>query len=126
MYLDELFTFEVADVPMDEAQTVTLGQTSGDRSVYFPREVVLLCTESPSPVGLCTMSVGTNSPSYNNILPATLLTSLSALNKLLSPPVGPLVNGVGPGVDIKAKISIAASNGGVMRIVLVGLYGDYL
>lgn len=119
-----MVSFEIADVPMDEAQTVELGVTESDRK-FYPDRLLILCDEAPSLIGASSVSVGTNGSSYNNIA-QSLLSTLVAADKLLKVdvPAAPL-NATPGNTAIKAKITPVLASGGKMRLILVGFYGDY-
>jgi hypothetical protein len=118
-------SFEVDQIPMDEAQTIDLGTTESDR-VFYPEKLLVICEEAPSILGLMALSVGTNASSYNNVVAASLVAGLTVADKLLTlnPPAGPVL-GVPGGSALKAKVSVPATSGGVMRLILVGFYGNY-
>lgn len=108
---------------MDQTQTVSLGTTEGGRK-FYPLNLVVICTEAPASVGLCSLSCGTNGSSCNNIVPAILLTTLSDLRSVKAD-VGTSIAAVEGGTELKVKVPIAAPSGGTMRVALVGIYGDY-
>lgn len=65
-----------------------------------------------SVVGLslvATLSVGTNSPNYNNICAAAILTGLDSNNETIQLPLTGNLNSVAPGSQVYARVSIGST-----------------
>lgn len=123
-YADNHREFDLYHLPMDTTGSTSIVVTA-DAQNFYPEELLLVVTEEPGSIGLCTLSVGTNSPNYNNVLAATLITDLSVLGRTKAIKLN---NSAMPAVpqqtDIKVKVSIAASSGGELRLVLKGFNED--
>lgn len=117
---------EKQHVAIDATGSTSLGTVGRD---WYPREVILILTEAPSAIGLCTISIGTNSSSYNNILSSTLLLNLSAVNTALKINLlnsSTITSMVPANTEIFVKVSIAATLGGEVHVICDGFYADYV
>lgn len=125
-YLTNLVTFEAAHVPMDEVGSASMGTTETDK-LFYPTDLIVVCTEAPGTLGLCTISCGTNATSYNNIAGGSLLTGLTVADKAKRIGIfgaGDTMGAIAGNTNIKCRIGVAASNGGELHVILVGFYGD--
>lgn len=122
---DNVQSFEKQQVAIDSTGATSLGTPGRD---WFPREAIVILTEAPSTIGLCTLSIGTNSPNYNDVLPATLLTVLSVVGtaKRIAILGTSAVSKVPANTEIFAKVSIAASGGGEVHVICDGFFADYV
>lgn len=123
-YLNNVDEFEATNIAMDAVGNAIMGGTASDKT-FYPVEVLVVCEQAPSIIGLCTVSVGTNSPSYNNIMSGKLLTDLTTNKKIFrgDPLVpGASVSGVAASSTIYARVSVGATAGGVARVILLGFY----
>ncbi len=122
---DNVHNIEKQYVPIDATGSTSLGTPSRD---WFAREVILILTEAPSSIGFCTVSIGTNSPSYNNIMSSTLLVGLTTVG--MAKRVGILdssiVSKVLAETEVFVKVSIAASSGGEVHVICDGFFADYV
>ena len=71
-----------------------------------------------------TFSVGTNATSYNNIVPTSLLTGLTTVDKMTKIDINSATGVVAPNTTIYAKVSVSAS--ATTCLVDVHLFGYYL
>lgn len=118
-------SIEKQHVAIDATGNTSLGTPSRD---WYCREVILILTEAPSSIGLCTVSIGTNSPSYNNIMGATLLVGLSTVDtaKRVGILDSSIVAKVPANTEVFVKVSIAASSGGEIHVICDGFFADYV
>lgn len=114
---------------MHEADTYLLNTTQSDLGKFFLTDLYAICTDIDDVIlGTVVMSVGTNSPNYNNIIPAMLLTGINDADlvarlgpaSVLSP-----IKGVAESTDIKLKVSVPLTLGeGSLRVIMAGFYAD--
>ncbi len=116
-------------ISMNEVDTYTLNTTQPDQGKFFLTDVYAICNDIDEVIlGAVVVSVGTNSPSYNNIIPATVLLGLNDVDLIAR--VGPStsitpIKGVPESTDIKLKVSTPLTLGeGSMRVIMAGFYAD--
>lgn len=121
---NNVHSLEKQHIPIDSTGNTSLETVIRD---WYPREVLIILTEAPSSIGFCTISIGTNSPSYNNILPSTLMLGLSVVNTLKRIDLpSSVVSKVPSNTEVVVKVSIAASTGGEVHVIVDGFYADYV
>jgi hypothetical protein len=85
----------------------TLFDTTGGQ-YFYPLTLSISVTDIAGLVTPAVISMGTNSPNYNNIVAATTLTGLNAVNKILTVNVASLITSVPPETEIYVRVSVAS------------------
>lgn len=107
-------------------QAQAYGALFGERDKqfsFYPFIVYVLVTEASAVLAVPTLSLGTNGPSYDNILGNTQLPGLTTAGKvgIFLPAVGG--NGASFGMAIYANVTSAGAGGSLMlRVSLVGVF----
>lgn len=119
--LDHRTTFEAQNVAMDSVTAVSLG-VPGRR--FFPAHAYVIVTTAPSTMGTCVVSIGTNSPDYDNVVPATDISALATtdLGREIEFGDRPVIPG---DAELFLNISTAATDGGALHSILNGWFFDY-
>jgi hypothetical protein len=83
---------------------------------FMPMFLIVMLRAVSGFTSVPTISIGTNAPNYNNIVPATALTALDAVGEYFRVPIGTAVGtggvfrGMAPesSVSVKANVTVAA------------------
>lgn len=87
----------------------TLIFTTDSTKRFVPTGLYVTVTNTSGLSLVATVSVGTNSPNYNNICAAALLTGLDTNNEILQLPLLGNLNSIAPGSAVYARVSIAST-----------------
>lgn len=96
--------------------------TDSDRRLYL-RAVRATITNASGGLTVASISIGTNSPLYDNILPIAPLTGLLTTNKMLNLTLLAAIDSVAPSTGIYVKVTTPAT--GTTLDFVVDLIGDY-
>lgn len=104
--------------------TTTIFTTDSSSGRFYPISVVCECTSTSGFVVVASVSVGTNSSSFNNILAITALTGTGAANTYLSTATGTTATGsIAAGTAVVLKVTTAATaTTFVIKAVIAGFY----
>lgn len=106
--------------------TTTIFTTDASSGRFYPVSIVCECTSTSGFVVVASVSVGTNSTSFNNILAITALTGASAANLYaVAAPTGIIAGGgsVAAGTAVVLKVTTAATaTTYVIKAVIAGFY----
>ena len=107
---------------MDSVATTSLG-IPGRR--FFPAHVYIVVTTAPTTMGACSVSIGTNAPDYDNIVPETDISDLATtdLGREIEFGNRPVVAG---DAEIFFNVSTAATDGGLVHAIVNGWFFDYV
>lgn len=128
---------ENADIPSLYGADGIDGTAVGDATIcttiedseknYYPAQVQIILDTVSGLTTAPTISVGTNSPNYDNILSALSLDGLlSSAGTYIARAIGvtSTANAIGNGADIKARISVAATATTYdVRVHIFGVHG---
>lgn len=106
-----------------------VGTSENSSRRFYPTAVLFAITAvTGTIVGVATVSLGTNSSSYNNIVTASALTGMTAVNTMLRFAVGAAVaNSIAPNSGIYCNVSVAATGVALSVVsILTVLEGYYL
>lgn len=117
-----LSIIQVSSVDGKTAASTTIGTTeAGGRFVPLYANIQLQSTTGFAVVA--SLSIGTNSTNFDNILPITALTSVSSANLMINVPLVAVISSVAPSTAISVKITTpATATTYVLRVTLVGWY----
>jgi hypothetical protein len=100
----------------------TLFTTPNDGTRFYPHAIIVEATAATGVIAVASISVGSNGASYNNILPITALTGVSAANVVL---VLPVTTGVSIPANTDIKVSVTTGATGTtltLKIIPIGVY----
>lgn len=102
---------------------VTLGTPDTGR-IFYPLFMIVEVDGGLSFISVASISLGTNSSSFDNILPITAMTGLSAINKTLVVPLAlTVISSLDGSAPIKIKVITAAVGSGITYSVkVIGVY----
>lgn len=117
-----LSIIQVSNVDGTTAASTTIGTTEGSgRFIPLYANVQLQSTTGFAVVA--SLSIGTNSTDFNNIVPITALTSVSSANLMVNIPLVSVISSVAASTAISVKITTpATATTYVLRVTLVGWY----
>lgn len=101
----------------------TIATTAAGLGRFYPFGVRFVLTSVNTLTVSPTVSVGTNSPNFNNIIPATTLTTLVTANDYLPILLVAVAPSVAASTAIKCRVSVGAT--AVTYTFAVHLVGDY-
>lgn len=103
-------TFYSGTIDAKTTGSTKIGTTENGAARFIPKTIVIELTGASAIIGAATLSVGTNSSSYNNILAATALTGVSTLNNIvmLHLPTT-VISSIAPNTDIFVNVSVGAT-----------------
>lgn len=102
----------------------TIFTTEASRT-FVVTDVIFRITAATGFISAATASIGTNASTYNDILTATALTGVSAVNNFIKPPVGAAVLPAVPAsTALKVNITVGAVATGLT--LAVDVFGYYL
>jgi hypothetical protein len=118
--------FPKTNISLLSSASTQIGTTENGTEMFYP--LLAVCEIMSSNVTVLTVpaivSVGTNSPNYNNIVPATTLTSLYTLNSIMYPTLATIATSVPANTGIFVKVTAATVTGSTLNLRIT-LLGDY-
>jgi hypothetical protein len=116
--------FKSGTVDLKTPASTSIVTTNANGTNFFPNMVRVYCNAATGFVSAASISVGTNSTSFDNILPITALTGLNASGKYIDIPISAATTAVPPNTAISVKVTTGATTTTQTGIVYV--LGDYL
>lgn len=99
-----------------------IGTTENGTRRFYPTAAVFELTAVAVLIGVCTLSVGTNGASYNDLVAATAMTGLTAANGILRVSIA-LAGSVAPNTAVYVNITVGATaTTYTLRAILEGYY----
>jgi hypothetical protein len=106
--------------------TTKIFTTDASSGRFYPTSIVCECVSTSGFVVVPSVSIGTNSASYNNVLAITVLTGSGAANLYVgSTPTGIIAGGgsIPAGTDVVLKVTTAATaTTFVIKAIIMGFY----
>jgi hypothetical protein len=116
-----LVVYTVTGLNMKSTGATTIFTTEGER--FHPLFCLAEITAASSLTIGASVSVGTNSSTFNNILAASV--TGTTVNNMLPNALSALTDSVAPGTAVKANISIAATGtSGTLSVSVIGFYSN--
>lgn len=115
--------FTVSGVNAKTTGATTIGTTASGTANFHPCFLVVESTASSLITITSSLSVGTNSTSFNNIVPITVQTGLTAASLYFKTEVTVATAPVAPSTAIKVNITTGAT--GTSQTISVTLFGYY-
>jgi hypothetical protein len=116
-----LVAYSVTGVNAKSTGATTIFTTEGER--FHPLFVVAEITAASALTIGATVSVGTNSTSFNNIMAASV--TGTTLNNMLPNALSALTDSVAPGTAVKVNVSVGAvGTSGTMSVTVIGFYSN--
>jgi len=100
-----------------------ISATKSNAGNFYARVIRVVITSATAITVPATISIGTNSTSYNNILVATALTALTTVDTILTIPLAAVSSLVASEGEIYANVSVAAL--GTSISATIDIIGDY-
>ena|SRR5438105_12245987 len=124
MHVNDLLATITHGVNLAALGTTTLLTTPDGSERFFPLFVAIEATASSGILTVCACSVGSNSPTFDNILPITTLTGVIGVNtRLLLPLTGTGLSTVAPSTAVVLKVTTAATGGTQsVKVALLGFF----
>lgn len=117
-----LSIIQVSNVDGTVGASSTIGTTEGSGR-FVPLYVNVQLQSVTGFAVTASISIGTNSTDFNNILPITALTSVDTANEILNVPLVAVISSIAASTAISVKVTTAATaTTYIMRISLVGWY----
>lgn len=104
--------------------STVINPTEGSRR-FYPVFATFEIIAASAIVGVPTLSLGTNSSTYNNIMTATALTGLTSVNKILNTSnlLTVVADSVAPSTEIRVNVTVGAvSTTATLKVMLHGFY----
>jgi hypothetical protein len=103
-------TFYSGSIDAKTTGATKIATTENGSQRFIPKTVIIELTAATAVTVVATLSVGTNSATYNNILAATALTGLSALNNIVMIHLpATAISSIAPNTDIYVNVTIGAT-----------------
>lgn len=117
-------SMEVIAVNAKTVAATKIDTTRSSTRRFIPRYAIVYCRSASAITVPATISIGTNSATYDNILPATALTGVTAAQNYLHIPLGAAaISGIAASTDIYVNVSTAATGTSqTLDVLLVGIY----
>lgn len=122
-YEQQLTKFPKKMINMLSSGATKIGTTENGTQKFFPQWATITVATANALISLGSVSIGTNSPNYNNLLGTTLLTGLDAVNATTRKEITGVIGAVEPNTDIYVNVSGLAL--GASYQVEVTLWGFY-
>lgn len=122
-FLREITRFPKKSMSASSTGNTSLGRTENGMERFYPKFATIEVKAVSGIVSLGSISIGTNSTSYDNILSATLMTSLNAVNKVLTLDVVGVNGSIAPNTEIFVRVSGIVN--AAVYTVEVTLFGFY-
>lgn len=117
-----LSVIQVSNVDGTAAASTTIGTTEGSGR-FVPLYINVQLQSVTGFAITASISIGTNSTDFNNIMPITALTSLDTANEIINLPLVAVISSVAASTAISVKITTpATATTYVVRISIVGWY----
>jgi len=116
-----LVAYSVTGINAKSTGATTIFTTEGER--FHPLFVVAEITAASALTVGATVSVGTNSASFNNIMAASV--TGTTINNMLPNALSALTDSVAPGTAVKVNVSVGAvGTSGTMSVTVIGFYSN--
>lgn len=123
MFSKFLQSISLTGIDAKTAASTKIGTTENGTQRFYPIYLVVTCTAATSISVVPTLSIGTNSSSYNNIVTATSMAGITSANTFLTTFVIAALGSVAASTDIYTNISLGATATAMtIKIDLFGLY----
>lgn len=121
--ISQLTNLTVTGINAKTTGSTAAGTTMDGSLRFFPAFVLVECTAASSVTGVCSISVGSNSGSWNNIIPITSQTGVNAANIFLVTNVAGAISSIPPNTPIDVDITTGAT--ATSQTISVSVYGYY-
>lgn len=108
-YNTNLTRLTIKGVNAKNTGATLVGTTENGTARFYPVMVVFEMTVASVIAIVPTVSIGTNSATYNNILAAAALTGMTTANSMICSSVVGAVNSVAPNTGINVNVSVGAT-----------------
>lgn len=103
--------------------STVIGTTENGTERFYPIFALMELTNMSGLISVATISLGTNSSTYDNIIPATVLTNLNAVNKFLKLDITSATASVAANTAIRINISgVAVATTYTLKVTIIGYY----
>ncbi len=122
-YLSKLERFTKTEINGKTTGAIKIGTTENGTQRFHALFVVVKTTSVSLFISAGSLSVGTNSASYNNVLPITLLTGMNTVNMVLKTDMVGAVNDIAPNTDIYVNITTGfLATTAIIEVTVFGYY----
>lgn len=123
-YFPELVQLTIKSIDGKAVAATKIGTTVNDGRKFIPMFAIFHVTAATAIVTPCTLSIGTNSSTYNNILAATALTGMTAIDLVMQLGMNAAASSVvAANTDIFANITVGATGTSIsIDVTLLGFY----
>lgn len=98
------------NIPITAVGNTLIGTTENGTQRFYPLFAVISVRSASGVLTVGTVSIGSNASNYNNIMPATALTGLTAIDLMLKVQLAAsAIQSVAPNTDIYLRVSVAAT-----------------
>lgn len=108
-YFKEFRPHSILNVNAKNTGSFTIDTTENGTESFHPLLIVFVLNTASAVSVVPTISVGTNSSTYNNIMPAALLTGLTSAGMILPMPITSAISKVAANTAIKGNVTIGAT-----------------
>lgn len=122
-YIRPLTKFTKVDIDAKTSGAVKIGTTENGTERFHPLFAICMVSSASGISLVPSLSVGTNGSSYNDIVTATAMTGLTAVNMMLRSDIVTATATVGPNTDIYVNITVGAT--ATAMKVIIHLFGYY-
>lgn len=120
---NDIVRYSVAGIDAKTTGNTTLFTTDPGR-VFVPIAVVAYCSAATAITVAATITIGTNSTAYDNLVASSILSGLTAAGLFTTPVYTLGATAVTPGTDVVLKIGTAAT--GTSQTIEIDIVGFYL
>ena len=120
---NDIVRYSVAGIDAKTTGNTTLFTTDPGR-VFVPIAVVAYCSAATAITVAATITIGTNSTAYDNLVASSILSGLTAAGLFTTPVYTLGATPVAPGTDVVLKIGTAAT--GTSQTIEIDIIGFYL
>lgn len=123
-YQREVIKFTKTSIDAKATGATTIFTTDNGTERFYPLFAIIESTAASGVLSVALVSIGTNSTSFNDILPITTLTGISAANKMISLPLSvAAATSVAPNTAIKINVTTGATGTSQnIKATIVGYY----
>lgn len=120
---DGVYTIKSPVINGSAVASTLIGTTDSLMRFLVRQNQAMTVTVTGSTATSPVISIGTNSPTYDNIVAAFTLSALTAASKILNLGVSSLITTIAPGTQIFVRVSTASSAATYnFRVSLFGFY----
>mgnify|MGYP001562302960 CR=1 FL=1 len=108
-YLPIVTRFSKTNISAPSTGATLIGTTENGTQKFYTLHILVSVRTANTILAVATCSIGTNGATYNNILPATALTGLTAANMYLRSEILTATGSVNANTEIYVNITVAAT-----------------